>query len=114
MTPAPTSRPSVASNLLEPVFDLDTGEEIVDQVAVSIMVRGQRHVDSTRLERCQATGKMIRYGHGVREIAMHIGCSIPDARDYIACAGYKVIADPMYKKADGGDGNRLSIVKRCA
>lgn len=100
-----------ASAVLEPAYDLDTGEEIVDPVAVEIIVRGQRKVASTLLERIEATRKMVLYGHGVRDIASHIGCSIEDAYKVIYAAGFIVIPDPMYKKSDGSDGNRLSIRK---
>lgn len=98
-----------ASAVLTPAYDLETGEEIVDPVTVETIVRGQRKVASTPLERIEAVRKMVRYGHGVRDIASHIGCSIEDAYKVIYAAGFLVEADPMYRKSDGSDGNRLRI-----
>lgn len=97
--------------LLPPVFDLDTGAEIVDEVTVDILVRGHRKVASTHSERHAAIQRLVRQGAGVRIIANHLGISIDDAKECIFQAGYQIVPDPMFRKASGEDSNRHHIVK---
>lgn len=96
---------------LEPAYDLDNGDEIIDPVAVDILVLGQRKVDSTAAEKVAAIHRLVKLGAGVRDIAHRLGVSIDDAKKHISQAGYEVVPDPMYRKADGSDGNRNHIVK---
>lgn len=100
------------SLLLEPVYDLDTGAEIVDEVTVNLLVRGcPRRVASTTAERIAAIPRMVLRGHGVRAVANNIGISIDDAKQLISQAGFQIVPDPMYRKADGSPGNRTHIVR---
>jgi hypothetical protein len=100
--------------LLDPAFDLDNGEEIIDDVTVTTMVSGRRKVASTERERIEAIHLMVLLGHGVRIIANHIGISIDEAKRLISQAGYQIVPDPMYRRADGSDGNRTHITKVAA
>jgi hypothetical protein len=100
--------------LLDPAFDLDTGDEIIDPVTVFILVHGYRKVASTQRERIAAIHYLVRDGHGVRVIANRIGISIDDAKQLISEAGFEIVPDPMYRRADGSDGNRKHIVKVAA
>jgi hypothetical protein len=100
--------------LLQPVYDLDTGAEIVDTVAVDMMATGRRKVASTETERIAAIHVMVQAGHGVRVAANRIGISIYDAKALIRLAGYDIVPDPLYKKANGSAGNRHMIVRVAA
>lgn len=102
------------ADLLEPVYDLDTGAEIVDPVTIDILVQGHRKVASTVTERIEAIHRLVKRGAGVRVIANNIGISIDAAKDLISQAGYQIVPDPMYRRADGRDGNRKHIVKVAA
>lgn len=102
----------MATVLLEKVYDLDTGEEIIDDVAVGIMVRGDRKVASTEAERLVAADKMIRQGSGVRQVANHIGISVMDAKILICSAGWRMAPDNFYRRRDGSvPGNRTVMVR---
>jgi hypothetical protein len=101
--------------LLEPVYDYDHEArmftEVVDEVTIDILVSGRRKVRSTATERVEATRILAERGNGVRVIANNLGVSIDDAKQYIRQAGYQVEPDPMFRKSDGSDGNRMHLVR---
>lgn len=77
--------------LLPAAYDLDTGEEIVDEVAIRIAVSGIRRVALTEVERTAAILKMIKTGWQYREIADHIGISPARLKPRIEALGYILI-----------------------
>ena len=100
-----------SDNLLPPVYDLDTGTEIIDPVTVSILVQGHRKVASTVSERLEAIHCLVLAGAGVRVIANNLGISIDAAKQLINQAGYQIKPDPMFKRASGAEGTRNHITR---
>ena len=83
--------PSNSRWLLDPAYDLDTGEEIVDQVAIDVAVEGTRHVGLTETERRIVVKRMIQGAWGVSEIARHCGTIPARIEPVINELGYEVV-----------------------
>lgn len=77
--------------LLPTVYDLDTGEEIIDQVAIDVAVEGLRHVGLTETERKIVVERMIKGAWGVSEIARHCGTIPARIEPVINELGYEVV-----------------------
>jgi DNA-binding NarL/FixJ family response regulator len=68
-----------AGKLLTEVRDLDTNEIIIDDIAISIAVRGNRLVSLTQTERRIVTKRLLSRGYEDKEIAAHLGVRVQTA-----------------------------------
>jgi hypothetical protein len=94
--------------LLPIVYDLDTGEEIIDDVAVQIAVEGSRHVGLTVTERKLAIERMIKGGLQYREIADHIGTSPAKLKPLIEELGYELIP----RRTTAAKGHEATTIRK--
>lgn len=91
-------RPGVVSGdpanspwLLPTVYDLDTGEEIIDDVAIQVAVEGTRHVGLTMTERKIVVQRMIAGAWSANDIARHCGTILHRLIPIFTELGYEVV-----------------------
>lgn len=80
--------------MLKEVRDLDTGEIIVDRIAVQIATEGTRKVRLTRTEQKLVIERMNQIGYGRLEMRQHIGIDVPQIDLLLDEMGYDVVDDP--------------------
>lgn len=86
-----SGKPENSPWLLPTVYDLDTGEEIVDQVAIQVAVEGTRHVGLTQTERKEVVRRMIAGAWGANDIARHCGTILHRLKPIFTELGYEVV-----------------------
>lgn len=105
----PTGRKKGDSLYLLPiVYDLDNGEEIIDEVAVQIAFEGNRKVGLTTTERKMVMARMIRAGYQYREIADHIGTSPAMLKPVFEEMGYQIIP----RRTPGSGGREATEIRK--
>ena len=72
-------------------YDLDTGELIIDQVAIDVAVEGRRRVRLTHTERKEVIRRMIAGSWDAREIAQHCGTILQRLDPIFTELGYEVV-----------------------
>lgn len=90
-TPPTLDTPDNCPWLLPIVYDLDTGEEIIDETAIAIAVEGTRHVGLTLTERREVVRRMIAGSWDVQEIAHHCGTTRARLDPIMNELGYEVV-----------------------
>ena len=97
-----------SQRILPIVYDLDTNEEIIDDIAIRIAFEGVRIVSLTITERKIVIEKMIQAGYQFREIANHIGTSPPKLKPLFEELGYELIP----RRTPGSAGHEATQIRK--